>query len=154
LTRLYLFLSFSIWLNAEMSIDTSGLIDGMNKTKQNAYNLLERERKEAIRRAAEYARTHPNIQNSTSNVINKETTKNTVTVNSSTSSKTKKGVKKVYIGSREGGYPHYVIECNDGRSFSDINKRNGVWHHGVFASNMGYDYKNLSINDVANKKCS
>jgi hypothetical protein len=63
------------------------------------------------------------------------------------------GVKKVYVGSHAGGYAHYVIECTNGNSYSDLSQKlNGYWYSG--ASNMGDDYKGLSINSVADKKCN
>ncbi len=63
------------------------------------------------------------------------------------------GVKKVYVGSHDGGYTHYVIECTNGNSYSDISqKSNGYWYS--YGSNMGDDYKGLSINGVAEKKCN
>jgi len=62
------------------------------------------------------------------------------------------GVKKVYVGNNAGGYAHYVIECTNGNRYSDLSqKSNGFWYSG--ASNMGDDYKGLSINEVASKKC-
>jgi hypothetical protein len=45
------------------------------------------------------------------------------------------------------------IECTNGNSYSDLSqKSNGFWYSG--ASNMGDDYKGLSINGVAEKKCN
>ncbi len=65
------------------------------------------------------------------------------------------GVKKVYVGSSGGGYPHYVVECTDGNRHTDLTqKSDGYWHSGVVMSNMGDRYKNLSINEVAKKLCN
>lgn len=62
------------------------------------------------------------------------------------------GVKKVYIGSHSGGRAQYVIECYNRNSYSSINQRdNGFWYS--YSSNMGTDYKGLSISEVARKKC-
>ena len=63
------------------------------------------------------------------------------------------GVKRVYVGSNAGGYPHYVIQCTNGESYSDLSqKSNGYWYS--YGSNMGDRYKNLTINQVAEKKCN
>jgi hypothetical protein len=64
------------------------------------------------------------------------------------------GVKEVYVGSNDGGYAHYVVKCTDGRSYYDLTqKSDGYWHQGAAMSNMGDDYKGLSINEVARKLC-
>ena len=76
------------------------------------------------------------------------------TSSSRNSSGSRRGVKKVYVGSRSGGYAHHVVNCNNGKSHSDLTqKSNGYWHKGAFMSNMGDDYKDLSINEVAEKLC-
>ena len=63
------------------------------------------------------------------------------------------GVKKVYVGSNADGRAQYVIECANGNSYSSINQHSdGYWYS--YSSNMGDSYKNLSINDVASKKCN
>ena len=63
------------------------------------------------------------------------------------------GVKRIYIGSYANDRAMYVIQCDNGNSYSEINKhKNEYWYSG--GSNMGDDYKNLSIDGVAFKKCS
>jgi hypothetical protein len=62
------------------------------------------------------------------------------------------GVKKVYVGSTTSQGKQYVIQCTNGRSTSSVHlKSNGYWYSGV--SNMGDDYKNKSINGVAETYC-
>ena len=63
------------------------------------------------------------------------------------------GVKKIYIGSRADGRAQYVIECTNGNSYSSINQHSdGYWYS--YSSNMGDDYRGLSIEGVAEKKCN
>ena len=65
----------------------------------------------------------------------------------------RKGIKKLYIGSHQNGRNQYVIKCNNGNNHYSINKHsNGYWYS--YGSNMGDDYKNLSITGVAQKKCN
>ena len=71
----------------------------------------------------------------------------------SKSTVSKPKVKKIYIGSHSSGRAQYVIECRNGSSYSSINqKSNGFWYS--YSSNMGSNYKNLSIEGVANKRCN
>jgi hypothetical protein len=63
------------------------------------------------------------------------------------------GVKRIYVGSHSNGRAMYVIECTNGSRYSEINLHsNGYWYSGW--ANMGDDYRNLSINQVASKKCN
>ena len=62
------------------------------------------------------------------------------------------GVKEVYVGSTTSLGKQWVIKCTNGRSIYEVHvKSNGYWYSG--ASNMGDNYKNKSINAVANRYC-
>lgn len=62
------------------------------------------------------------------------------------------GVKEVYVGSTTSLGKQYVIKCTNGRSIYEVHiESNGFWYSG--ASNMGDDYKNKSINEVAETYC-
>ena len=61
-------------------------------------------------------------------------------------------VKEVYVGSTTSLGKQYVIKCTNGRSIYEVHiKSNGFWYSA--ASNMGDDYKNKSINKVAEIFC-
>ena len=107
---------------------------------------------DGLKAVAEYSRTHPNINNSSTTENAQELITKTSSSTSSTSKRNRSGVKEVYVGSHANGRALYVIKCHNGNSYYSINLHsNGFWYS--YGSNMGDDYKNLSINAVANKKC-
>ena len=141
-------------LYSDISVDSSGLNQGVNETIDKAEDLLEKEREEA-ERLAEVNRIYEN--SITPIATSNDATESESNVNENSdlnkeSSTPKEGVKEIYVGTTTSLGKQYVIKCYNGNSYNSIHLRNnGFWYSGI--SNMGDNYKDLSINDVALKKC-
>jgi hypothetical protein len=147
---LYFLLSSAIF--AEITVDTTGFNETINKTTKKAYEYDKRKAEEARRRAIEWARTHPttyspSIESKKSSVNSSSSAYKT----SSTRESKSNGVKKVYPSAKGAhGQNLYVIICRNGRSKYEVwQKSSGLWMSG----STSFGHFGETLNQVAEDYC-